>query len=88
MFFLAAYGYGLCLAGFAVALEEYGFHRAGRISDRLYLAGWACAEPLGYRQATVVWRLRGLVNFLRGKRAWGTMTRTGFSNELGGEPRG
>jgi cellulose synthase/poly-beta-1,6-N-acetylglucosamine synthase-like glycosyltransferase len=88
LFFLAAYGYGLVLAGFAVALEEYGFHRAERISDRLYLVGWATAEPLGYRQATVVWRLRGLFNFLRGKQAWGTMTRAGFSRPADGSPPG
>ena len=39
----------------------------------------ALCEGLGYRQLTAVWRLRGLVGFLRGRREWGAMAREGFA---------
>jgi len=41
---------------------------------------WAVLENLGYRQLTVWWRLRGVLSYLRGKKAWGKMTRTGFES--------
>ena len=33
----------------------------------------------GYRQLALTWRLRGLLSFLRGNRAWGEMRRQGFT---------
>ncbi len=42
---------------------------------------WLLLESFGYRQLTVVWRLRGLVGFMRGRRDWGVMTRAGFAVE-------
>jgi hypothetical protein len=41
--------------------------------------GWALLENLGYRQLTVLWRLQGLVKYLRGRREWGAMERRGFT---------
>ena len=41
--------------GRRIAYRSYG---SGR--DTLVLLGWAFLEPLGYRQLTVAWRLRGL----------------------------
>jgi len=78
-FFLVAYGYGLVLALCSIALEEFGFHRSAGIRDRLLLFGWALLEPLGYRQLTVFWRLRGIYKYLRGNTDWGVMSRAGFT---------
>ncbi len=39
---------------------------------------WALLENMGYRQLTVLWRLRGLIKFLLGRSDWGTMERRGF----------
>ncbi len=83
LFFLAAYGYGLILTCAAVALEEFGARRYGHLADRLLLLGWGLLETLGYRQLGVAWRLRGLVGFIRGRREWGAMTRTGFGDDGG-----
>ncbi len=47
--------------------------------ERLRLTAWALAEGAGYRQLTTVWRLRGLVRYMRGKNDWGVMTRSGFA---------
>ena len=42
------------------------------------LFAFALIEPFGYRQLTVIWRLRGLIRYLRGNTEWGVMTRGGF----------
>lgn len=75
---MVVYGFGVTLNVMAVALEEFAFHRYKRIWDRLALIGLATAENIGYRQLTTYWRLRGLWQFLRGRKDWGAMERTGF----------
>jgi hypothetical protein len=40
---------------------------------------WSVTEGVGYRQLTTVWRLRGLIKYLRGRSEWGVMTRKGFA---------
>jgi cellulose synthase/poly-beta-1,6-N-acetylglucosamine synthase-like glycosyltransferase len=76
---LVAYGWGVLLSLLAITLEELSFRRLGSVTDRLLLVLWALVEPLGYRQLTVVWRLRGLVRWLAGHGDWGTMQRRGFA---------
>ncbi len=83
LFFLVAYGLGIVLATFtlalALALEEVSFHRYERLSDRFLMMLWALFENLGYRQLTVLWRLRGMWKFLRKRSDWGAMDRRGFA---------
>lgn len=79
LFFLLAYGYGVVLSVMTLMLEELSYHRYSRMSDRLRLLAWILLENLGYRQVTVVWRLRGLIKYLRGKKDWGSMERRGLS---------
>lgn len=78
LFFLVAYVLGVILSVATLALEEWSFRRYAGLGARLRLLLWAVLENIGYRQLTVVWRLRGLVKFLRGRRDWGTMERRGF----------
>jgi cellulose synthase/poly-beta-1,6-N-acetylglucosamine synthase-like glycosyltransferase len=87
LFFLGAYGYGLCLSAFSMLLEELSFHRYDTMRDRLILLGWLVVEPLGYRQLTVLWRLRGLVKYLRRRSDWGVMPRRGFGGPSPTPPR-
>ena len=79
LFFLVAYGIGAVLSTYAMLLEEWSFSRYTRFTDRLRLLGWLVLEAFGYRQLTAVWRLRGLVKFLRGRTDWGRMERRGFA---------
>jgi cellulose synthase/poly-beta-1,6-N-acetylglucosamine synthase-like glycosyltransferase len=79
LFFLVAYGYGLVLSAATLLLEDFGARRYEGVSDRLIMLPWVVVESLGYRQLTVVWRLRGLFRYLRGRSDWGAMTRTGFA---------
>ena len=80
-FFLFAYGYGILLSMVAILLDTVTAAVAPTRRDILWLALWALLEPLGYRQLTVIWRLRGLLGAFRGRSDWGVMTRTGFSEE-------
>ena len=78
LFFLTAYGLGAVLTVLTLVMEEASFHRYAGMRDRALLVLWALVENVGYRQATVVWRLRGLWTYLRGSRSWGAMERRGF----------
>ena len=71
-------GYGLVLSMATLLLEDFGARRNERLSDRLIMLPWVVVESLGYRQLTVLWRLRGLASYLRGSKEWGAMTRKGF----------
>ena len=59
-------------------MEEWSYHRYDRLRDRALLLCWIFLENLGYRQLTVLWRLQGLLGFLRGRSNWGHMERKGF----------
>ena len=78
LFFLAAYGFALVLDALTLLMEELSYRRYHRMGDRLWLLLWAALGSVGYRQATVYWRLRGIKKYLQKRTDWGTMTRTGF----------
>jgi cellulose synthase/poly-beta-1,6-N-acetylglucosamine synthase-like glycosyltransferase len=78
LFFLGAYGLGMLLTLAAITLEQIGFHRHRRLRDQLKLILWGSLENFGYRQLAVLWRLRGLFNYLRRRTDWGEMERRGF----------
>jgi cellulose synthase/poly-beta-1,6-N-acetylglucosamine synthase-like glycosyltransferase len=85
LFFLFAYGLGLVMTIFTLVLDEWSYRGYGGVRERLVLLGFAFLEPLGYRQATTVWRLRGIVKYMRGRTDWGVMTRAGFAGDGAGE---
>jgi cellulose synthase/poly-beta-1,6-N-acetylglucosamine synthase-like glycosyltransferase len=80
LFLAVALGYQMLLSIWAVILEETTFHLYNRFSDFLRMLGYAILEPFGYRQLTVVWRLKGFWNALRGLTHWGEMRRRGFAS--------
>ncbi|MQA28856.1 MAG: glycosyltransferase [Luteitalea sp.] len=79
LLFLAAVAYGALISLAAVILEEISFRRYPRLLDLLRLATYGVIENFGYRQLTLWWRLRGVLDFMRGRAEWGTMTRRGFT---------
>jgi cellulose synthase/poly-beta-1,6-N-acetylglucosamine synthase-like glycosyltransferase len=85
LFFSLACGFGCLLSMLALMLEELSFRRYGRVRDRALLVVWAVLENFGYRQLTVLWRLRGTFNYIRGKKSWGAMKRKGFKSDTGEE---
>jgi cellulose synthase/poly-beta-1,6-N-acetylglucosamine synthase-like glycosyltransferase len=78
LFLLTAYGWGLLLTLSSLLLHQVTTEQPFSVGDLPALVGWSLVENLGYRQLTVVWRLRGWWRYLRGRRDWGTMSRVGF----------
>ncbi|HEY5891138.1 MAG TPA: hypothetical protein VIW94_10615, partial [Acidimicrobiia bacterium] len=73
-----AYAIGLINSLLALLLDEsFGFNNSARDTRRLITA--ALLENLGYRQMTVVWRIRAILGG-RSTKGWGNMPRRGVSN--------
>lgn len=80
--------YGSFLSMGAVLLEEMGMGKYNRTADISRLFWWALTESFWYRPIQTIWRCRGLVQAIRGKRQeWGDMVRKGISVGQGGNGR-
>ncbi len=79
LFLSAAWGYGTLVTLASVVMEEVTFKCYPRFSDFRRLVSFALIESFGYRQLTVLWRVQGFWNALRGSTSWGTMKRRGFA---------
>ncbi|MFU8812661.1 MAG: glycosyltransferase family 2 protein [Balneolaceae bacterium] len=77
LFLTAAVLLGMILSILAILLEELTFRRYDRVKDVAKLILYAFLENLGYRQIHAWWRFRGLIDFLKGNKSWGEMTRSG-----------
>ena len=84
LLFLVAVCYGALISLAAIILEEMSLRRYPRVLDLLILAAFGVLENFGYRQLTSWWRLRGVVDFLRGRGGWGAMPRRGFQRPVSG----
>jgi cellulose synthase/poly-beta-1,6-N-acetylglucosamine synthase-like glycosyltransferase len=80
LFVAVAYGMGLVLTLAALLMEQLIERVRLSTVERSRQLAWAVVEQLGYRQATVVWRLWGLAAAVRGDRRWGAQARRGFDN--------
>lgn len=78
LFLIVSLLFGILLSMSSVVLEELTQRRYPKPSDlgRLFVA--SIIENLGFRQLLTVWRTRGLIDGLRGKKGWGAMERKGF----------
>ncbi len=83
LFTVVAIIYGMLFSVGAVLLEEISFHRYPRARDLFTLMMFALLENLGYRQLTVLWRIKGVVDYYRGVKTWGVMDRRGFAKRAG-----
>ncbi len=77
-FYLISVGWGMLLSVAAVALEELTYRRYPLRRHVVKLTLFSLLDNLGYRQLTSLWRLRGIIEFLRKTGGWGTMDRKGF----------
>jgi cellulose synthase/poly-beta-1,6-N-acetylglucosamine synthase-like glycosyltransferase len=79
LFLVLAYGYAVLVTLAAMLVDEWAFHKHDRWQSLGLTVAASVLENIGYRQATVWWRLEGWWSSLRGKKhVWGVMTRTGF----------
>ncbi len=75
---LAAFGFGMLLSTLSLWLDEMAFRINPKPADLMILFGVACLENFGYRQINLIWRVRGMWQWLRGKQGqWGEMKRIG-----------
>jgi cellulose synthase/poly-beta-1,6-N-acetylglucosamine synthase-like glycosyltransferase len=70
--------FGIYISAGSMILEEVSLHRMPRAIDLLKVLGIILIENIGYRQLCNVWRIQGWYEFLRKRKGWGKMTRTGF----------
>ena len=78
LFFSVVVLYGMLLSVWAILLEEVSFRRYTQRVDVVRLLINAVAESFGYRQLTLLFRLRAFWKLARGYRGWGAMKREGF----------
>lgn len=71
LFVALALGYMMLLSVWAVLLEEFTYRVYPRTRDFFRLLLYAVAEPFGYRQLTLFWRLRAFWKALIRDRSWG-----------------
>jgi cellulose synthase/poly-beta-1,6-N-acetylglucosamine synthase-like glycosyltransferase len=77
IFFLLSVSLGLLCSASSLLLEELSFHIYPKTRDVLWLFLAVIAENLGYRQLNSYWRIKGLIEWMLGRKAkWGEMTRT------------
>ncbi|MBS3755257.1 MAG: glycosyltransferase family 2 protein [Desulfobacterales bacterium] len=79
LFLAVALLWGMFVSLCAVALEESTYHRYESAKDLLWMIAAAVLENFGYRQLHSLWRLKGMIKYVLGKRSgWGTIKRTSF----------
>ena len=77
-FLALTFVFGICISVGSLILEELELRRFPRARDLFVLTLAAILENFGYRQINNVWRVGGFIQWLRGAKGWGKMTRRGF----------
>ena len=81
LFLAVAILYGIFLSIAAILLEEISFRRYPSWEDLLKLLLFGILENLFYRQALALFKVKAFWDFLRRKRQWGRMDRSGFKKQ-------
>ncbi|MFO7620363.1 MAG: glycosyltransferase [Bacteroidales bacterium] len=84
LLFIFVYSFAVSLSTWAILFEEITFHKYKKKRDVLKLLSAALIEPFFYPVHTY-FALRGNLQFLRGKKGWGTAERSGFVGKKKGE---
>ena len=69
---------GTTISMSAVLLEARAFRKYPGVRDTLILSAYALLENFGYRQLHGVWRVMGLVDYMRKQTSWGQPARKAF----------
>jgi cellulose synthase/poly-beta-1,6-N-acetylglucosamine synthase-like glycosyltransferase len=82
LFLLFGYAFATLISIGSVLLEELTYRRYNRARDVARLLLYCLFEHFPYRQITMIWRLQGIWQYLRGDLQWREMRRTGLSVPL------
>jgi cellulose synthase/poly-beta-1,6-N-acetylglucosamine synthase-like glycosyltransferase len=78
LFFTVAFLLGTFNSFVAVILEQLANHPYRKLGDWAALLATSVLENFGYRQLTVLWRLKGTFDWLLRRQGWGKMRRKGL----------
>jgi len=82
IYYLIAFLLGTTLSMGSILLEQITFRKYTTLMDTMRMVLFAVLENLGYRQLTILFRIEGILNFKKGRHAWGAIRRKQFvSNE-------
>lgn len=79
LFIYVALLLGVLVSVISVVFQELSGHRYQGLKAWGLLLLTAVFENFGYRQVTVYWRIRGMIDWIRGKKGWGRMVRKGVA---------
>jgi cellulose synthase/poly-beta-1,6-N-acetylglucosamine synthase-like glycosyltransferase len=79
LFLTASVFLGMVLSVTSVLCEELSFRRYPTLGNIATLTTYAFLENIGYRQIHTWWRFKGLIDYIKGDKEWGVMTRTGLA---------
>ncbi len=74
----AVYTFSLMISITGLLAEEVSYYQYKRKRDVLKLVLTALIEPIWFHPRVVWWSLKGNIDLIKGKKAWGEMTRQGF----------
>lgn len=86
LFLAVANAVGILFSWIGVLSEVISFHRYDDPAAVLVLIGHGVLENVGYRQWKVLIAWRALVEYWRGDRSWGEMTKEGFTDPEAPDP--
>lgn len=81
LFLAAAVLLGMVLSVSSVLCEEFTYRRYPKLRDVLLMTLYAFIENFGFRQMHSWWRFKGIIDFLKGNKEWGAMTRKGLGSQ-------
>jgi poly-beta-1,6-N-acetyl-D-glucosamine synthase len=74
----AVYAFAMMMSMAAILFDELSYYQYTRFKDLAKLIVASILEPFIHHPMVVWWALQGNIDFIRGKKSWGEMTRTGF----------
>ena len=80
LFLLYGYAFATLISIGSVLLEEMTYRRYSNWHEVARLLLYCLFEHFPYRQMTLIWRLQGIWQYLRGDFAWREMKRAGISS--------
>lgn len=76
------YSFAMAFSSWALVFEELTFHKYEKKTDIIKLFITAHLEPIIYHPLTLIWAVKGNIDYFRGKTGWGKMERAGFKKKL------
>jgi hypothetical protein len=77
-FLLFGYAFATLISIGSVLLEEMTYRRYSDWKEVAKLLLYCLVEHFPYRQMTMIWRLQGIWQYMRGDLTWRTMKRVGI----------